>query len=52
MTTAAWVFLALAGVFAVADWVAIIRGDRRLEYVAKPAATLGRKLRGFRIGER
>jgi uncharacterized membrane protein YhhN len=40
VTTAAWVFLALAGVFAVADWVAIIRGDRRLEYVAKPAATL------------
>ncbi|HVF73804.1 MAG TPA: lysoplasmalogenase [Acidimicrobiales bacterium] len=26
-------------VFAVADWVAVTRGDKRLEYVAKPATT-------------
>jgi uncharacterized membrane protein YhhN len=29
--------LAVAAVFAVADWVAKARDDRRLEYVAKPA---------------
>ncbi len=31
--------LVAAAVFAVADWVAVTRGDRRLEYVAKPATT-------------
>jgi len=40
MTTAAIAFLAAAAVFAVADWYAVARGDRRIEYVAKPAATL------------
>jgi uncharacterized membrane protein YhhN len=40
MTTAAWVLLGLAALFAVGDWVAVVRGDRRLEYVCKPAATL------------
>ena len=40
MTTAASAFLAIAAVLAVADWVAIVRGDHRLEYVAKPGATL------------
>lgn len=34
-----WVTLAVAGLAAVADWVAVGRGDRRLEYVAKPLAT-------------
>lgn len=33
------VLAALAVVAAVADWVAVARGDRRLEYVAKPATT-------------
>ncbi len=40
MTAAASAFLAIAAVLAVADWVAIVRGDHRLEYVAKPGATL------------
>lgn len=40
MTTPAWVFLVLAAAFAVGDWVAVSRTDRRLEYVCKPAATL------------
>lgn len=35
-----WVALGVAAVAAVADWVAVARGDRRLEYVAKPVATL------------
>ena len=30
----------LAGVAAVADWTAVERDDKRLEYVAKPATTL------------
>lgn len=30
----------MAAVFAVADWVAVARGSKGLEYVAKPAATL------------
>jgi uncharacterized membrane protein YhhN len=40
VTSAASVLLAIAAVLAVADWVAIVRGDHRLEYVAKPGATL------------
>jgi uncharacterized membrane protein YhhN len=40
VTTAAWAFVAIAAVLAVADWVAIVRGDHRLEYLAKPGATL------------
>lgn len=36
MTTAAWLWLAAAGVVAVADWVAVARGDKRLEYACKP----------------
>ena len=40
MTSGAWVALAIAAVAAVADWIAVHRGDKRLEYVAKPAATL------------
>lgn len=39
MNTAAWVLLALAGVFAVGDWVAVARGAKPPEYVCKPAAT-------------
>lgn len=39
MTTLAWALLAVAAVSAVADWVAVTRGHRRLEYVAKPATT-------------
>ncbi|MGZ4757104.1 MAG: lysoplasmalogenase [Acidimicrobiia bacterium] len=37
MTTAAWVLLAIAGVFAVGDWVAVARGSQPVEYVCKPA---------------
>jgi uncharacterized membrane protein YhhN len=32
--------LGMAAVFAVADWVAVARGTKALEYVAKPMATL------------
>jgi len=39
VTTAAWVLLAVAGVFAVGDWIAVARDDKPLEYVCKPAAT-------------
>ena len=37
MTAASWGALAMAGVLAVADWVAVARGARRSEYVLKPA---------------
>jgi uncharacterized membrane protein YhhN len=37
MTPAAWAALAVAAVFAVVDWIAKARGQRTLEYVAKPA---------------
>ena len=40
MTTAAWILLGVAAVLALLDWVAVARGLRRLEYVAKPGATL------------
>jgi uncharacterized membrane protein YhhN len=32
--------LGMAAVFAVADWVAVARGRKALEYVAKPATTI------------
>jgi uncharacterized membrane protein YhhN len=37
VTSIAWVLLATAGLFAVADWVAVARGSRPAEYVCKPA---------------
>jgi uncharacterized membrane protein YhhN len=37
VTTAAWVLLALAGVFAVGNWIAVVRGSTQLMYVCKPA---------------
>ena len=37
MTASGWVWLAAASVGAVLDWYAVIRGQRRLERVAKPA---------------
>lgn len=37
MTSTAWVLLAGAALFAVADWVAVGRGEKRAEYVCKPA---------------
>jgi uncharacterized membrane protein YhhN len=40
VTSAAAFLLGMAAVFAVADWVAVARGSKGLEYVAKPAATL------------
>ena len=41
MTTWAWIVLVVTGVVAVTDWVAVGTGRRRLEYLAKPAATAG-----------
>jgi uncharacterized membrane protein YhhN len=40
VTSAAAFLLGMAAVFAVADWVAVARRSKALEYVAKPAATL------------
>ncbi len=40
MTPAAVVLLAVAAVAAIVDWAAVGRGLRRVEFVAKPAATL------------
>lgn len=40
MTTAAATLLALAGLFAVGDWISRVRDDRRLEYVCKPATLI------------
>src|SRR5260221_11856830 len=37
MTQIAWLLFAGAIVFAVTDWVAIVRGNQRLRWVAKPA---------------
>ncbi len=37
MTTAAWILLVVAGLFAVGDWIAVARGSKRAEYVCKPA---------------
>jgi hypothetical protein len=37
VNTTAWIALAGAAVFAVADWVAKARRNQILEYVAKPA---------------
>lgn len=36
MTSEAWIALGVATVAAVANWTAVARGGRRLEYVAKP----------------
>lgn len=41
MTSAAWLVLALAGLFAVGDWASRLRHSRRLEYVCKPSALAG-----------
>jgi uncharacterized membrane protein YhhN len=40
VTTAAWILLAVAAGLALADWIAVARGPRGLELVAKPGATL------------
>jgi len=37
MGAVAWVLLGLAAVLAAGDWVAVAAGNRRLEYVCKPA---------------
>ena len=41
MTGLAWVLLAVTGVFAVGDWVSRATENRRLEFVCKPATTIG-----------
>jgi uncharacterized membrane protein YhhN len=38
VAAAAWVFLVVAAVLAVVDWIGVVRGDRTLEYVGKPGA--------------
>lgn len=40
MTSAAWVLAALALLIGLVDWVAVHRGARSVEYVAKPATML------------
>jgi uncharacterized membrane protein YhhN len=40
VTTAAWILLAAAAALALADWIAVARGLRRLELGCKPGATL------------
>jgi len=40
MTGAAWILLGVAAALAVTDWIAVARHDTRLEYIAKPGATL------------
>jgi uncharacterized membrane protein YhhN len=40
VTSVAAFLLGMAAVFAVADWVAVARGRKALEYVAKPATTI------------
>jgi uncharacterized membrane protein YhhN len=37
VTTAAWALFAVAAAFAVANWIAVAVGNKKLEYVAKPA---------------
>jgi uncharacterized membrane protein YhhN len=37
VTRVAWVLLAVAGAFAVGDWIAVARRSRPLEYACKPA---------------
>ena len=37
MTSAAWILLAVAGGFAVGNWVAVAVGSKPAEYVCKPA---------------
>jgi uncharacterized membrane protein YhhN len=36
VTASAWALLVIAAGFAVGDWAAVIRNDKRLEYVCKP----------------
>jgi len=38
VTAGAWALLVVAAVLAAGDWVAVARGDKRLEYVCKPGA--------------
>lgn len=40
MSAAAWAALAVAGLIAALNWVAVARGVRRLEYVTKPGVML------------
>jgi uncharacterized membrane protein YhhN len=40
MGEAAWLLFGFAAVLAVADWVAVARGNRRLQYFCKPATML------------
>jgi uncharacterized membrane protein YhhN len=41
MTSLAWLFFVIAGIAALADWAAVVRREKRWEYIAKPATLLG-----------
>jgi uncharacterized membrane protein YhhN len=36
VTASAWVLLVIAAGFAIGDWTAVVRNDKRLEYLCKP----------------
>jgi uncharacterized membrane protein YhhN len=36
VTASAWLLLVIAAGFAVGDWVAVVRSNKRLEYICKP----------------
>jgi uncharacterized membrane protein YhhN len=40
MTTGAWVFLAIAAMFAFGNWIAVARGSERAVFVCKPATLI------------
>jgi uncharacterized membrane protein YhhN len=40
VTTAAWVLLGVAGIFAVGNWIAVALGSKLGEYVCKPATLI------------
>jgi uncharacterized membrane protein YhhN len=37
VTTSAWALVVIVAGFAVGDWIAVVRGNKQLEYVCKPA---------------
>lgn len=41
MSSTAWILLAVTGVVAAVDWVAVVTEKKPLEYIAKPAVMIG-----------
>ena len=39
MTSSSLIFLGLAGVMAILNWIAVARSNTLLEYISKPSAT-------------